>query len=194
MDILESGDEAYFIILEWLQQYLIGSGLKVAPDQRNREERVSRLKDFIAKRIRFVLERDEMTITLRSIADRLGLQIEQLKALCKVKMQNLSDQSKRVVTTNLIQEDDRLYLLQHNLQVEVSFKFFIFQSAGHEITFNKRFKVKSNRKCERCSKCLINSSLVIPSLVFLCGHSFHLGCLKGATQCLTCSQESMISK
>jgi|LauGreDrversion4_2_1035121.scaffolds.fasta_scaffold30835_1 hypothetical protein len=60
--------------------------MKIGQEQRNRDERVARLKDFVAKRIRFVLERDEMTITLRAVAERLILQIEQLKTLSKVKM------------------------------------------------------------------------------------------------------------
>jgi len=60
--------------------------MKIGQEQRNRDERVARLKDFVAKRIRFVLERDEMTITLRAVAERLSLQIEQLKTLSKVKM------------------------------------------------------------------------------------------------------------
>ena len=60
--------------------------MKIGQEQRNRDERVARLKDFVAKRIRFILERDEMTITLRAVAERLILQIEQLKTLSKVKM------------------------------------------------------------------------------------------------------------
>jgi hypothetical protein len=60
--------------------------MKIGQEQRNRDEKVARLKDFVAKRIRFVLERDEMTITLRAVAERLILQIEQLKTLSKVKM------------------------------------------------------------------------------------------------------------
>lgn len=60
--------------------------MKIGQEQRNRDERVARLKDFVAKRIRFVLERDEMTITLRAVAERLILQFEQLKTLSKVKM------------------------------------------------------------------------------------------------------------
>jgi hypothetical protein len=64
---------------------------------------VARLKDFIMKRIRFVLERDEMSLSLRAVAQRLGLELEQVKTLSKFKLKSLKETWKRVLNTYLIQ-------------------------------------------------------------------------------------------
>lgn len=64
---------------------------------------MARLKDFIMKRIRFVLERDEMSLSLRAVAQRLGLELEQVKTLGKFKLKSLKETCKRVLNTYLIQ-------------------------------------------------------------------------------------------
>ena len=104
-----------YLVLEYLQQYLITTGLKLEHGMKDRDERVARLKDFIMKRIRYVLERDEMNLSLRAVAARLSLELEQVKTLGKFKMESLKESWKRVFNTYLIQNDDLMFLSREML-------------------------------------------------------------------------------
>ena len=69
-------EEAYYLILEFLQDYLINCGVKLTPQVQERERRVQRLKQFVLSRIKCILEREQCDLNLRQVHQRLGLELE----------------------------------------------------------------------------------------------------------------------
>jgi hypothetical protein len=58
-------EEAYYLILEFLQTYLINCGVKLTSQVADRDRRVTRLKQFVLSRIKQILEREQCDLNLR---------------------------------------------------------------------------------------------------------------------------------
>lgn len=69
-----------------------------------------------------------MTLSLRQVSDRLGLDIEQIKTLCMYKMDSLKDTYKMITNALYIQEDDILDMYCESVSDSVSllYLYFIF--------------------------------------------------------------------
>ena len=53
------------------------------------------LKKFIMARISYILQRDDNNLSLRRVAERLGLEFNQVKKLCGDKLELLKGNAKR---------------------------------------------------------------------------------------------------
>ena len=79
-------DAGWFMLLEFLQEFSVDArikcetalkttgNLKVSKSLVDFEVQVERLKDFVNKRVNYILQRENLDISLRDIMDRLNLE------------------------------------------------------------------------------------------------------------------------
>lgn len=70
------GEEGWFLILEFLQKIFVEAESKMKEakvEESSKIERLSKIRNFYSMRISYVLKRDDIKLSLRSVADRLSL-------------------------------------------------------------------------------------------------------------------------
>lgn len=183
-------EEVFYSILDFLNQYMHActqkldrANKKMNYKLKNKDLRNERMRDFVVKRIRFILERDTMPLSLRQVADRLGLEIEVIQKLSMFKMDTLKENKQRLDNTLYLQEDDLLY----------AYKFDVSQDTrGFMLQVAQNPQQQNREVCPKCNKTLLNASLILPCRVFLCGHTYHSSCVLKSTSCLVCEKSNVL--
>jgi hypothetical protein len=70
------GEEGWFLILEFLQKLFVEAAKKMEEakvEASSKEQRLQKIRNFYSMRISYVLKRDDIKLSLRSVADRLSL-------------------------------------------------------------------------------------------------------------------------
>ena len=73
------------MILEFLQKLFIEAEQKITDakvEVSSKRQRLQQLRNFYSMRISYVLKRDDIKLSLRSVSERLSLRYDQLKNLC----------------------------------------------------------------------------------------------------------------
>jgi hypothetical protein len=102
-----TGDDGWFSILDFLQNFSVMAHIKVNEVlQRNdkkkslfdraatisKETHVERLKDFVSQRINYILKKQTLEISLKIIMDRLELKFTQVEGLFKHKIALMNEE------------------------------------------------------------------------------------------------------
>lgn len=126
------GEEGWFLILEFLQKLFVDASQKIEEakvDAASKPGRLEMIRNFYSMRISFVLKRDDIKLSLRSVADRLSLHYEQIKNLCIDSHSKLKGDRARVMSYNDIQYKDvyTMFLEYDEACVSLVFSNFLGQ-------------------------------------------------------------------
>lgn len=98
------------MILQYLQNFITEASIKVEEVTKKEaritnhrefvptETKIDRLKDFIMKRISYILQLEGLEISLKHIMNRLKLEYMQVKQLCKFKIELFNEKKSRMVS------------------------------------------------------------------------------------------------
>lgn len=131
-------------------------------------------------RISYLLQRDDNHLSLRRVAERLGLQFEQVKKLCGDKLELLKGNARRENGCHRIFEHDNFYVFKQSEQ-------FVTKGICITAAYQQDKQVyHTQNRCRGCKRPLLNSPSLMMIEAFACGHVYHAICLSGKSECSTC--------
>jgi len=119
-----TGDDGWFAILEFLQNYMVEASIKINETMKNdskntkrantfskvgeidKETHIERLKDFINRRISYILKKPTLEISLQTIMERLELKFLQVQKLYNHKIAKMTEEMRLEIYSERVLQGD----------------------------------------------------------------------------------------